>query len=222
MQPRADLFTPIHKGVRSLIYDLGRTVQSADVSDPKVLADLLSRLEHDLSMLHEHGRHEDNHILPPLREVDPKAARVFIDDHAEIGRKLDAVRECISSIRAGLGQPDILERGAKLNRALNALTAHYLAHMNREEEEVMPAMWRHFSDEELLGFRAKLMQSIPPEQFSEWLGWMLPSLSEPELVGMLQGVKATAPPVAVQHILSIAERVVDRGRWMAVQARVGV
>lgn len=221
MNPRHDLFTQIHKGVRSLIYDLGRAVQAADMSNPKVQADLLSRLDHDLTMLHEHGELEDHHLLPPLHEVDPDSARVFVDDHAEIGRRLAAVRESISAVRAGLGPPDLLARGAKLNRAVNALMATYLAHMNREEETVMPALWRHFSDEKLLEFHGNLMRSIPPDRYGEWLEWMLPSLNEPELVGMLQGAKATAPQAFVQKILSIGERTIDLDRWTVVKARVG-
>ena len=47
---RVDILTPIHKGIRSMIYKLGTEIQTADFTDEDATKALVARLEHNLSV----------------------------------------------------------------------------------------------------------------------------------------------------------------------------
>lgn len=46
--PREDLFTPIHEGVRSMIYELGTKLQRSDFTDVAATDTILKQLRHNL------------------------------------------------------------------------------------------------------------------------------------------------------------------------------
>jgi len=47
---RIDLFTPIHKGIRSMIYKLGTELQTADFNDVDAIKTIIARIEYNLSL----------------------------------------------------------------------------------------------------------------------------------------------------------------------------
>lgn len=49
MTATEDLFTPIHKATRSMIYSLSGRLQSADFGDKVASADVLADLQHEFS-----------------------------------------------------------------------------------------------------------------------------------------------------------------------------
>ena len=222
MAPRPDLFTQIHKGIRSMFYDMGARLQAADFTDRAASTALLERLERTLSFLHEHGAHEDTHYFPPLQPSDREVVHLMTDEHQEIGRKIASVRTAMASVLPLAGTEAALEPAARLNRTFNHFMAYYLRHMNHEEETALPAMWRAFSDERLLAMRTAVLASIEPGRYAEWLGWMLPSLNDPELIGMLRGVKAGSPPEVLRNIAGIAERALQADRWSAIKRAAGM
>jgi hypothetical protein len=187
MTPRPDLFTQIHKGIRSMLYDASARLQAADFTDRAASAELLDRLDRMLGLLHEHGVHEDTHFFPPLEPSDREVVHLMTDEHQEIERKIVSVRAAMASVLPLAGTEAALEAGARLNRTFNHFMAYYLRHMNHEEETALPAMWRAFPDDQLLAMRAAVLTSMEPERYAEWLRWMLPSLNDPELIGMLRG-----------------------------------
>jgi hypothetical protein len=106
---REDLFTPIHKGIRSMIYDLGTKLQKTDFTDVAATNAILTQLKHNLQsanstcivcMLHEHGGHEDQSIFPQLAPFDSKAVDAMIQehvDHTTDGRNFNSCRRTFAT-----------------------------------------------------------------------------------------------------------------------------
>jgi hypothetical protein len=183
---------------------------------------LLEHLDHVLGLLHEHGVHEDTHYFPPLKPSDREVVHLMTDEHQEIGRKIASVRAAMASVLPVAGTEAALEPAARLNRTFNHFMAYYLRHMNHEEETALPALWRAFSDDQLLAMRSAVLKSIEPGRYAEWLRWMLPSLNDPELIGMFRGMKAGSPPDVVSGVSQVAERALDPARWAAVRRAAGI
>jgi len=59
-------------------------------------------------------------------------------------------------------------------RRFNELAAAYLSHLAREEITVLPATAGTSVTRSWWRVRAAIVQSQPPEQYREWLRWMLP------------------------------------------------
>jgi hypothetical protein len=219
--PRVDLFTAIHKGVRALIYDHGLRLQTADLGGPDA-AGTLAALAHALELLHEHGGHEEHFIFPPLRRFEPDLVAEMLETHRGIEARITAVRGAAEHVRAASAVDARAEAGDELGRRFNELAAAYLSHVAREEVTVLPATRRHFGDEELMAMRAAIIQSQPPEQYEEWLRWMLPALNPAELTGMLAGAKATVPPPVFEEMTAVARAALGDERWRQVAEAAGL
>ena len=112
--------------------------------------------------------------------------------------------------------------GDKLNRTANELFAYYLTHLNGEEATLIPAMWKHYTDEELVAMRTNIEKHIPPEVFAEWMKWVLPSLNINELTDMFIGLKKGAPTPVLEHMSQLAEKSLREDRWAAVKAKAAL
>jgi hypothetical protein len=231
MPATEDLFTPIHKALRSMIYSLGGRLQSTDFSDRTASALVLADLEHEfanalsatcvLCLLHVHAGHEETAIFPSMQSIDPGLVRSLIDDHAEISRRLIEISAGAKELATVDAPTQRIEQGARINRQVNELFAFYLAHLNREEATLVPAMKEHFTDEQMRGMQARIIGSLPPERLAGFLRWLLPSLSTGELAQFLTGIKRGPAPQALEFIQGIGKANVDPGRWVEVRARVG-
>ena len=231
MTANMDLFTPIHKAIRSMIYGLGGRLQSVDFADRAASAAVLSDLQHEftnavsatcvLCLLHHHAGSEESHVFPSMESIDPNLIRGLLQDHQEISRRLVVLTDLANELATLEPADRRLELGARINREANEFFAFYMAHMNKEEVTIVPAMKEHFTDGQLGAIQGKIMMSMPPERLSNYLRWMLPSLNLSELTGMMAGVKQGSPPQVLQLVGGIGEANVDPMRWAAVRQRVG-
>lgn len=229
--PRVDLFTPIHKAIRSMIYELGKDLQTTDFTDEAATEAIVSRLNHDLSsassacilcLLHEHAGNEDQRVFPEVRAFEPEMVDTLMQEHMQIVRKIAGVWKIANELKALKNREQRIEMGEKLNRNADELFSFYLTHLNREEETILPVTLKHFTDEQLAAMRANVEKNTPPERYAEWLRWMFPSLNINELTGMFVGLKKGAPAAVFESMSSIAEKALGEVRWNAVKARAGL
>jgi hypothetical protein len=226
-----DLFTPIHKAIRSMIYDLGARLQSNDFADPATTGPLLADLEHEFSaamsagcvlcVVHHHATDEEGQVFPSLARFDPELLRRLIDEHHHFGVRLSAITGMARGIAASSRAEERVAAGIALNREANDFFAAYLAHMNLEDERLIPMMREHFTDEQMRAMRGAIMGGMPPDRLATVLRWMLPSLNVQELSAMLGGLRQGAPPPLRALVSGVAAARLDPERWKLVQARVG-
>ncbi len=226
-----DVLTPIHKALRSMIYQLGGRLQTTDFADPAATAALLADIHHEfgagvpasciLCLLHAHGGHEDT-LFPEARPFDAKFIDELMEDHRAFGRALLEIERMGDALQQEPQPVERLARGRRLAVETNGFFARYLAHMNREERYLVPLLNRHFTDEQLRGMRERVERGMPRERLAEFHRWMLGSLDVNELTALFQGVKAGAPPEVLAYFRGLAEKNVDPARWKAVRARVAI
>lgn len=212
---RVDLFTAIHKAIRSIIYETGSKLQSADFRDTDEEQRILKTTCEHLKMMKSHGEHEDNNIFNRLREYDHDTANLFFSEHHEIHSKYERITALIKEmIEAPLDKK--LGYGFLLNRSFNDFAAFYLIHMNKEEEVAIAATQKYFNDEELIEMRTNIQKSIPPEIYNVWMQYMFPSLTNIELAGILKGMKAGAPVEIFERTSGLAKEMVGNERWYRI------
>jgi hypothetical protein len=185
---RVDLFTTIHKGVRTLLFDLSRAAARADVTSTVAIDELVEHVDRVLAFLDEHARLEDQFVIPEVRALDPLLADELACDH----RGLDAVQREVQLAADALALTDLSQRptaGAQLVRIVNHLVAVHLLHMNREETEVNATLWAGRSDVELGTLRTKIAGSLPSERQALWAQILEPALNPVER-RQLGGVRA--------------------------------
>jgi Hemerythrin HHE cation binding domain len=94
---------------------------------------------HYCRFVHGHHRLEDAALFPALREAEPDIAPL-VDrleaDHRRVTEQLDEVEAAVVALNGDAG-----ERG-RVVEALNTLAEDLLAHLEREEESIGPALRR--------------------------------------------------------------------------------
>jgi hemerythrin HHE cation binding domain-containing protein len=225
---RENLFRPIHKGVRSMLYRLGSQLQTTDFSEPTESNKIAMRLKADLGdsiancilcMLRAHSGHEEKDIFAEVRPFDPDIVELMMAEHREIARRILGVSRTCDELMALSAPGRRIEVGDRLNLEANELFALYLAHMNSEEETMVPVMWERFSDDQLRSIRAKFYDNLPLPRFEEWMRWTLPALNMNELVVLYSGLKKAPRSPRYPDWVRLARETLDAGRWQSLTER---
>jgi len=219
---KTDLFTFIHKALRSIIYNAASNLQSADFTDVKEIENLLASLRHDLDLLHEHAVNEDNIIFPEIANNEPYLISELNDEHKVLEEKLHKIKTQIEKTNLTTDNEKQVELGTELNNLFNDFAASYLAHMNHEEATVLQASFKYLNDAELIAIRTRIQTQIPSERYKTWLHWMLKSLNNSELIGLLGGMKASAPAHVFENVVGVAQAVIENKKWNKIRSRLMV
>ena len=214
-----------------MIYELGSELQTLDFTDERATESMVTKLREDLSaassacivcLLHGHSTDEENYVFPDVRTYEPALIDTLLAEHREVVRKIAEVWKVANELKALRGREERIEVGDKLNRTANDLFAYYLTHLKGEEATLIPAMWRHYTDEQLVAMRANVQSHIPPEVFAVWMRWVLPALNINELTGMFIGLRKGAPAPVLERMSQLAEKSLGQDRWAAVKARAAL
>ena len=218
-EQRMEMYRPIHKAIRHLLYSTAHQVGAADFRDEGAARETLDKLDRTISMLKEHAGHENRFVHPPLESRVPGITKPFDKDHDDEERIYAQLEQLAAQIlSSGRDQPTAL--GNQVYALFNSFIGSYLAHLDKEETELEKALLDHFTDEELMNMEQNIMGSVAPQQMGEWLGVICSSLNADELTGMLGGMKATAPPQVVEGMLKLAEQAMPTDTWQKVRARI--
>jgi hemerythrin-like domain-containing protein len=219
---RVDIFTTVHKAIRALIYDLSMMLQTADFTDERARSACLAALEHFLELLHEHAGYEDRTVFAASRKFEPEIIDKLEEEHHQIAAHLDQVHKSIARVKSAATDQERIEAGAELNRSANKFIAFYLGHLAHEEDTVLPATFKYFSDQELMGMRAEVQKTTTPARFAEWMRWMFPSVNVNELTEYFRTLKAHAPPPFYEAMSQVAHMSLGELRWRDLQILAGL
>lgn len=214
---RYNVFNLIHKALRGLMYDVAVAIQRTDFSDAEA-SGTIARLEQLLAFFDEHADHEDDHILTHVAQYEAALVDAFEQDHVLDRRLTQALHAHIESWHHAATATEKSAAGLRIFYAFNEFIAFNLSHMNREENELLPAMWKHFSDDEILAMHHSILQEVTPDVMHVEGLWMLRMSSLPELAGWLRGVRAAAPPEVFGGLMQQAQAELSEVRFDVLAA----
>jgi hypothetical protein len=217
-EPRHDLYTAIHKGIRARLFDTASRLEGCNFADPASRTETLTYVRATLAFLDEHAHHEDEFVQPRLADASPDLAKRLGDAHGLVHQSGRIVEKLAAAIEAADAEVAV-GRGPELCHAFNVYVSQQLHHMNDEETLANTALWQAFTDEQLRELHGTLQASIAPPRFAEWMTLLLPALNYQECVGMLAGMRAGAPPEVFQMVMGVGREVVGT-RWAEIEAAV--
>lgn len=231
MTERENLFRPIHKGIRSMLYRLGTEIQTADFTDPHVSDRIAQQLENALGdagancilcLLRTHSSHEERDIFVPVRRQDPDVIDLMIREHLEVSRRIAGLSRTCNELRAQADPKRRIEIGDRLGLEANDLFAYYLAHLNNEEATIVPVMWERFTDDELREMRAKFYDALPLPRFEEWMRWTLPALNIHELTVLYSGLQRAPRSARLDDWVRLARESLPPAEWEQLRNAAGL
>jgi hypothetical protein len=214
-----------------MIYELGKELQTTDFTDEHATDLMVSKLKQDpaspssacvICLLHEHAGLEDQYVFPDVRAFEPKMVDRLSEEHREVLGRITGMWKIADEVKTLRNREERIAMGDRLNRTANDLFAFYLTHLNTEESTLIPAMWKHFTDEQIIGMQGNIIESLTPERAAQWNSWLFPSLNINELTRMFIELKKGAPAPVVQELSGMAEKALGEDRWAALKAKVGL
>jgi len=178
--PRFDMYTPIHKTLRRVMFETAISLARADFNDTDEVAVAMQSVSVCVAFLREHAEHEDREVVPVIARLDPELAAVLDREHPELERlAID-----VESLWPRLQPLDVpaarAQLGAELLRRFQAMVAAQLVHMDREERQVNALLWAHLRDDELLQINRRIIAAIPLARLQQLMPMMDASLNRAE------------------------------------------
>ena len=162
-----------------------------------------------LELLRSHVDHEDEHIHPLLERCRGGSALQATTEHIQHRQVLAALASDVRSLLAAPSYPaaDALYQG------LAELMAENLLHMRLEDQGHQALLWAHFTDAELMAVDGRIVGSLAPKEMMGFLRWMLPAMSPPQRLGLMQGLAAGAPQTVQAAVLRLAQQHLPVAAW---------
>lgn len=213
--PPVDLYREVHKGLRLALFELTGAAGALDGAD-RASIDGFVRLFADVDMmLQTHHGHEDGELLAALIERHAADAAIAVGEaHDESERRLTQLRSMVTGLSTGAAD------AAAVYDTVASFTAHYIDHMGVEESEVMPALQRAVSTDDLMAITMAIRTSVPPDDMCVFLRYMLPAMTPDERAETLGGMKAGAPPEIFELFWGVAEASLRDSDLSTVAARI--
>ena len=219
--PRFDTLTPIHKAVRSMVYEVGGDLQTTDFADEVEAAAAMADLESALRLMLDHHTTEELYLYPKLQPFEEQLVASMLEQHQSVVALLDIAGEARRGVHASDAENRVIA-GAEANVRFNELVALYFDHLAQEEAKVLPATWKHFDDAQLMAIQGAIIAEMDPDVLFQWLGWMFKGLNRAELVGMLRGARMGMPPEALEAVRGLGEASMEPEAWQVVREQSGL
>ncbi|MFF4644468.1 hemerythrin domain-containing protein [Streptomyces sp. NPDC001389] len=169
----------LHRVFRREIPLLADLVAAAPPGDRRRTTVLADHLDLVLGALAEHHEGEDDLLWPKLRERAAPSAEVvarMADQHEAIAGALAAATDLSHRWRSRADR----ETALHLAEALRELDRHAAAHMDDEEEHLLPLMADHITPREWSEVGERGRRSVPKAKLLIFLGAILEDATEPE------------------------------------------
>jgi hypothetical protein len=205
---RYQMFDTPHKALRLAFSNLLTQAGKADFTQLNDAVALQNDMKTVFTLVKSHSHHEDDICFADLDRIAPNATQHDRLEHIRLHITLDSLIIDIETIVGWIkmGQSESVA-GRKLYTDLCNLHADMLIHMMEEERDTQPIFWKYMTDEQLGAFEPRIMAAMTPEVSTMWLRYILPSQPHEARVGMLMGMRATAPSFVFEGTLKLAQEV---------------
>jgi hypothetical protein len=161
---REDLYTLIHKVLRTQLFEVCVQAGATDYGDPHAVFELQDAWQRFDTMLRSHSSHERDYIHPALTVIVPGGTDELDAEHEQVHELLDQVATQFARLTAEHEAEAARRVGLELYRALNRLAAIALPHFDAEETQLMPRLWALLTDQEIAQIRASIMASLTVDE----------------------------------------------------------
>ena len=217
---RVKLFEAAHKGLRSALAQFSFKLGKCDFNVPGQVNELHSLGEDLFMMLSTHANDENSIILAELEAKLPGASKHDMDDHERLEADQGAIQKLLGELKELNGQgQDASGMGTELYMKFSKFHGEYLLHTVDEESETQRLLWENFTDEELHGMRGRIIGKFTPEIFEKWQSYIIPAITQSDLLIMLGGMKANAPE-QYEKLMVMAEKYLPEDEFISIREKL--
>ncbi len=200
---RHNFYRNIHKALRLGHCRMLAALGALDHRDRARSEAVMAELRQLMAMGRGHLEGENREIHAALEERAPGACQHAADDHQDHEASFAEIEQMIAAIeQAPLPERELL--GRRLYRRYAVFMAHDLEHMDSEETELLAALQRNFTDDELKAMEARIVAAVPAQKMAAVMMLMAPALSHGERVELVAKLQKALPEQAFNGLLASA------------------
>lgn len=217
---RFDVLGPAHKGLRSGLSNLQFKMAQSDLHDVEHMKSVLADLEWMWKILDAHADGEDKFLYPLLEKTNKKMFDTLEKEHLDLEKtQKDLLKELNSVV--GLKEDNKREeQGFNFIKNYNDYVARYFTHLQNEEFQAIPELWKSYEDSKLMGALSKFSTVTPPPVAGKFAEMMFPAINFKERVGFMMNLKQNAPEPLFKSFLGTAERVLEKESYTKLEKAV--
>ena len=220
MNPRFDIYGPVHRGLRHAMQAAVLRLGRLDAADAQDVHETVQQLGELLDWLDEHLHIEERFLHRAIEQRRAGALPASVhDDHQGHLVALAALRADLAGL-AGAGA-DGAARAQRLYLALSRFVGENLVHMAFEEETMNPLLWALFDDAALHGIYTAILASEGPAQLGRAARWMVPAMAPQERAVVLAGARGSIDPGTFEELLAMIRGLIPPRDWLKLQAALG-
>lgn len=217
MQQRFNAFHQIHQALRALLYHTGITLQQTNFFIPEQEQKTIALVKQVIAFFETHAHTEDRLVFPMIAAVAPELVADFEAQHVEDHQLGEALNTAVNAVEIAKDPATKVAAGYALQHAFRAFMAFNLIHMAKEEQEVLPVIHAHYTDEDLLRKEAEIVASQSPEKMQFAAYWMLKGLNASEIVHWYTKIQQHAPAPVFAEFMQLAETALSDDKLRIVQ-----
>ena len=222
MSQNVDLYTGAHKGQRNYLYTLSIQAGKIDATDHASVSAYVSQFKALKDEFALHAELEEKYIHPIIAQRIPGIVNSLEKDHVNQKAFLNEMFKDLENLKMVPQYEKQSSIFLEFFRAYNRFIAMYLQHINIEEMEVQPALWRVCSQEELASTMGSIIAHQKPDELQYNLEMMFSSMTAAEVSDVISAARVRMPAEAVSQVYSLAERVMDPENWSKVKTALGL
>jgi hypothetical protein len=217
-QPRYDVYGPVHKGIRFLMTEAMYELGKADVNDLSELTSLEEKLQYLWEVLKAHAEGEEEFLFPHFEREDKAIFNKLKEAHDKSHKDIEILRNRFLEIKGA--DIEIDEKSVQMSEFIkqyNTFLSQYFSHLQDEELEANPILWKVLSDDELMVIVPKIASKTAPDVMQYFMVYFLRAVNPIQRVGLLMGMQKNLPEPVFKGILNIAETSLEEADWQKLK-----
>lgn len=202
---RYNSFYLIHKALRAMLYYTALALQKTDFSDNAQAAAALANVNDVLFAFDRHAHHEDSFIIPAVAACEPEIAASFKEEHEEDHRLAGYLKNLLNIFDNTYFAEERTICGSAIIKSFTEFVVFNLEHMAKEEMLLNQALWKHYTDKQIIEKHRRLLSTIPPAEMQSSAKWITRAISTADAISWLKHIKETAPEFVFSNLLHIAQ-----------------
>jgi len=217
---RFNAFNLIHKALRAMLYDAALTLQQTYFANTDEAENALQKVEDVLFLFENHAHHEDTMVLPAVEMYEPQLVDEFEKEHEKDLALSNRMKNLLNIYRNIYFTEERIICGSAILKAFVEFMVFNLEHMAKEEILINEAVWKHYTDEQLLALNEKIVASIPPGELALASKWMLRGINNFDAILWLKNIKQNAPAPVFDALISLAEKELPADRFNIIEESI--
>jgi hypothetical protein len=218
---RYNIFKPVHKGLRALLYDTALILQQTEFTDASQAGAAMDKISLVLKLFESHAYLQDYFILPTIEKFDKPLVNEFRKEQEFARHLVNGINNLVEMFETCHTNRERNIAGSAITKAYMDFMIFNLKEMAKEESLLNESLWRHFSNRELLLMEQEIIESIPASEMAVYGKWMIKGMSDSELVRWFGKLKNSAPEYLYNNLLTLTEMELPSSRWNKIEEAVG-